>query len=147
MLEPMGVALDLISVADIGLTDQVLVMGAGPIAIMAVRLAKLRGAGHVTVCARSHSAERIRLAKEYGADEIILTDRETIEEGRRGRLYNRILITTPPATIADTIDAAAFGGIIAVIGIGKTPQEGMCKGMFLLHNQLHQLNRPSFQIR
>lgn len=126
MLEPMGVALDLISVADIGLTDQVLVMGARPIAIMAVRLAKLRGAGHVTVCARSHSAERIRLAKEYGADEIILTDRETIEEGRRGRLYNRILITTPPATIADTIDAAAFGGIIAVIGIGKTPQEGMC---------------------
>lgn len=126
VIEPMGVALDLVEVSDIGLGDQVLVMGAGPIAIMAIRMAKLRGAGRIVVCARSHSKERIRLAKEYGADEVIETDHTTLEEGRNGRTFQRILVTTPPSTISETVDAAAFGGIIAVIGIGKTPEDGMC---------------------
>lgn len=126
VLEPMGVAMDLIEVADIGLGDRVLVMGAGPIAIMAIRIAKLRGAGHITVCARSHSEERIRLASEYGADEVIYTDKTSLEEGRKGSVFQRILVTTPPSTIGETVDAAAFGGVIAVIGIGKTPEDGMC---------------------
>lgn len=126
MFEPLGVALDLVQVTDISLGDDVLILGVGPIAIMAVRLAKLRGAKHVTVGARSYARERVRLAREFGADEIIFTDQETITAGCGGKLFQKIMVTTPPETLAEVADVAAFGAVIGAIGIGKTPKEGMC---------------------
>jgi L-iditol 2-dehydrogenase len=118
LVEPLGVAIDLVKTADIQLGDDVLVMGAGPIGLMAARLARLQGARRLFVASRSHSKRRIELARAFGADEIVLTDHEDI--GRRswpkGGL-DRILVTSPPSTIPAALDAARVGGVVAFIGI------------------------------
>lgn len=118
LTEPLGVAIDLVKTADIQLGDDVLVIGAGPIGLMAARLAKLRGARRLFVAARSHSKRRIELARAFGADEIVYTDSEDIARRAwpKGGL-DRVLVTSPPSTIPGALDAARVGGVVAFIGI------------------------------
>lgn len=124
--EPMGVAMDMVEMADIRFNDHVAVYGAGPIALLAVRLARLRGAGKISVLAHSHSKARIRLASFYGADRVICTDLEDPREAFKTARADRVLVTTPPPTLQDAVDIAAFGGIICHIGFGKTREESLC---------------------
>ena len=126
LTEPLGVALDLTETADIRLNDRVVIFGAGPIGLMAVRLARLKGAGRVTVLARSHSRARIALAERYGADRIILTDLENPVEALRGERTDRILVTTPPSTLPDAVSIASFGAVISHIGFGTPRFSGQC---------------------
>jgi L-iditol 2-dehydrogenase len=118
LVEPLGVAIDLVKTADIQLGDDVLVIGAGPIGLMAAKLARLRGARRLFVAARSHSTRRIDLARAFGVDEIVFTDREDIAKRSwpKGGL-DRILVTAPPSTIPAALDAARIGGVVAFIGI------------------------------
>ncbi len=125
LIEPMGVAMDLVNVADIRLNDHVVVFGAGPIGLMAIRLAKLKGAGKITVCVRSHSEKRIELAKFYGATDIVFTDRCDVKEAFKGQSVERILVTAPPAVLSDAVDIASFGCKISVIGIARKPEDSM----------------------
>ena len=124
--EPMGVAMDMVELADIRLNDHVAVYGAGPIALLAVRLARLKGARRVTVMARSHSKARIRLASFYGADRVVCTDREDLHDAFREDRADRVLVTTPPYTLKDAVDIAAFGGIICHIGFGRSREDALC---------------------
>ena len=126
IVEPMGVAMDMVNVADIQLNDTVVVYGAGPIALLAVRLSKLKGAGKVTVLAHSHSRTRIALAARYGADEVIFTDQVDPKAALKGQLVQRVLVTTPPATLQDAAAFASFGAVISVIGMAKTREESLC---------------------
>lgn len=126
IVEPMGVAMDMVNVADIQLNDTVVVYGAGPIALLAVRLSKLKGAGKVTVLAHSHSRARIALAARYGADEVIFTDQVDPKAALKGQLVQRVLVTTPPATLQDAAAFASFGAVISVIGMAKTREESLC---------------------
>jgi L-iditol 2-dehydrogenase len=123
VVEPMGVAMDMVELADIRLNDSVAVYGAGPIALLAVRLARLKGAGKVTVLAHSHSAARIRLAEFYGADRIVCTDKQDPVEALKGETVDRVLVTTPPHTLRDAAEFASFGAIISMIGIAMTKEE------------------------
>lgn len=126
IIEPMGVAMDMVNVADIQLNDHVVVYGAGPIALLAIRLAALRGAGKITVLAHSHSKARIALARYYGADEVIFTDLVDPVEALKGQPVHRILVTTPPATLKKAVAFASFGAVISMIGFAKTQEESMC---------------------
>ncbi|MCR4578460.1 MAG: zinc-binding dehydrogenase [Clostridiales bacterium] len=123
IVEPMGVAMDMVEVADIRLNDSVAVYGAGPIDLLAVRLAKLRGAGKVTVLAHSHSKARVRLAGFYGADRIVYTDKQDPAEALKDERIDRVLVTTPPSTLSDAVRFASFGAVISMIGIAKTKEE------------------------
>lgn len=124
--EPMGVAMDMVNVADIQLNDHVVVYGAGAIALLAVRLAALRGAGKITVLAHSHSRARIELARYYGADDVILTDLTDPVEALKGQSVQRVLVTTSPATLQDAAAFASFGAVISMIGFAKTQEESCC---------------------
>ncbi|HEX3026772.1 MAG TPA: alcohol dehydrogenase catalytic domain-containing protein [Clostridia bacterium] len=117
LTEPLGVALDLFYSTDIQLNDDVLVIGLGPIGLMALRLAKLCGARNVYGAARSYSEARIELAKKFGASDVILTDKQDIKdfEFPRGGV-EKIMITASPATIPDSFEAALNGGIISFLG-------------------------------
>ena len=126
VVEPMGVAVDMVETADIRLNDHVVVYGAGPIALLAVRLARMKGAGKITVLAHSHSKARISLAESYGADRIICTDVSDPCEALRGEQVDRVLVTTPPSTLADAVEFASFGAVISMIGIAKTREESRC---------------------
>ena len=58
-----------VEMADVQLGDSVVVFGIGPVGLMAVAGAKLRGAGNIyAIGTRKNCAE---LAKEYGATDII----------------------------------------------------------------------------
>jgi L-iditol 2-dehydrogenase len=118
LVEPLGVAVDLTETVDIRMGDDVLVLGLGPIDLMALRLAKLRGARKIYAAAHSHSVKRIETALAFGADEIIYTDKaplETYAFDRGG--VDRVLVTAPPATIPSTFKATRTGGVIGFIGI------------------------------
>ncbi|SFI80850.1 L-iditol 2-dehydrogenase [Paenibacillus sp. UNC496MF] len=118
LVEPLGVAVDLTETVDIRMGDDVLVLGLGPIGLMALRLAKLRGARKIYAAARSHSVKRIETALAFGADEIIYTDKTPLEtyEFERGGV-DRVLVTAPPQTIPPAFKAARTGGVIGFIGI------------------------------
>lgn len=117
MIEPMGVALDLFYTADIRLNDSVLVVGIGPIGLMAMRLAKAAGAKKVYAASHSHAKARIELAKRFGADEIIHTDEISLESyPYAGGGVDKIMLTAPPQLISSCIKVANYGGTIAYIG-------------------------------
>ena len=124
--EPMGVAMDMVEVADIRMNNHVAIYGAGPIALLAVRLARLKGAGRICVLAHSHSKARIDLAVRYGADRIVCTDTEDVREAFKGEQVDRILVTTPPGTLRDAVDIASFGAVISTIGFAETREESEC---------------------
>jgi len=122
-LEPMGVAYDLILTADIHLGDDVLVMGLGSIGLMALQMARRSGARRIYAADRSYHKAKLELAKAYGADEIICTDETdlaTYPFAHSG--VERVLVTTPPATIDVATRAAVTGGIVAFLGISYGEQ-------------------------
>ncbi len=118
LIEPMGVAMDLTYTTMPELNDDVLVIGLGPIGLMALRLARLMGARYVFGAARSASKARIELAREYGADDVIYTDHINLEEYKfpRGGL-DKIMVTAPPRTIPTAIKILKPGGVVGFIGI------------------------------
>jgi L-iditol 2-dehydrogenase len=122
LVEPLGVALDLVYTADLRLNDDVLVIGLGPIGLMALRLAKAMGARKIYGAQRSHSTRRIELARAFGADEIIYTDRQDIREFAypRGGV-DRVMITAPPALIPPALELTNVGGVVAFLGIEHGP--------------------------
>ena len=119
ILEPMGVAADLILTADIHLNDDVLLLGAGPIGLMAMQMAKKSGARHIYVAQHSGSKARVDLACKFGADDVIFTDKENLEKYPfpRGGV-DKVLVTSPPSTIDLATRVTNPGGKVAFLGIG-----------------------------
>jgi len=118
LVEPMGVALDLIYTTRPELNDDVLVIGLGPIGLMALIMAKLMGTRHMFGAAHSTSKARIEMARKFGADDIIFTDKIDLTQYKfpRGGV-DKIMITAPPRTIQDAIKVANIGGVIGFLGI------------------------------
>ena len=118
LVEPLGVALDLFKTADVKIMNDVLVVGLGPIGLMAAKLAKTCGARIVYGAEFSACEARIHTAKAWGIDQIILTDKEKIEDFpfERGGV-DRALVTAPPKTIPSALGVCKVGGIVAFLGI------------------------------
>ena len=121
-LEPMGVAADLLITADVKLGNDVLLMGAGAIGLMALQMAVRSGARNVFVAEHSTNLKKAELARKYGAADIIFTDQQNLEDYPfpRGGV-DRVLVTTPPRTISDAVKVSNVGGIIAFLGISYGP--------------------------
>ncbi len=109
-IEPMGVALDLVKAGDIRLGDRVLVMGLGPIGLMAARLARLSGAIKVYATEMPDCEAKIKLAKEWGVDEVFAPDNIPVR-------VNKVLVTAPPVVINQGIDVCEVGGTVSFLGI------------------------------
>ena len=118
MIEPLGVAYDIVMTADIRLNNDVLVFGCGPIGLMAMKLAKASGARKIYAAQHSGSKARCELALRYGADEIIFTDRERIEDHafEKGGV-DRVLMTAPPKYMGEALAVMNAGGILSFAGI------------------------------
>jgi len=118
MIEPLGVAVDMFKVAEVGLNDDVLVVGIGPIGLMAVQLAKAAGARKIYAAGLSKSPKRAELAKKFGADEVIFTDIDDLRSYafERGGV-DKVLLTAPPSQIEACTHTLNMGGILSFIGI------------------------------
>lgn len=119
LIEPFACVLRGQDVLNIRLGDVVLVIGAGPIGIMHVKLVRLRGAGRVLVS--ESNPERAKHAVTLGADRVINPTEEDLptviaaESGGRGA---DVIIVAAPAHAAQesALQFAAIGGRINFFG-------------------------------
>jgi threonine dehydrogenase-like Zn-dependent dehydrogenase len=115
--EPLGVAIDMVRLADIRPDSNVLVLGPGPIGLMALALAKRMGARRVFLSAFARETPRIAVARQFGVDEVVDPQVTPLDQVKFGCDIDRILVTTPPPTLTDAMNVACKGGIISFIGI------------------------------
>jgi L-iditol 2-dehydrogenase len=131
--EPLGVAIDLCETAGITPYSTVLVVGLGPIGLMAVRLAKLAGAARIYAATFSKRKRRNQLALDFGADELLYEDEKPLHARRLDPAPDRILITAPPPSVATCVAPASKGAVLAYIGVGH----GETDRMTLPANEFH----------
>ena len=99
--------------------DIVLTQGTGGVSIFALQFAKAAGC---TVVSTSSSAEKLEKLKVLGADHLI-NYKETPDWGRAayemagGRGVDEVVEIGGPGTLGQSIDAAAIGGHISLIGV------------------------------
>ena len=121
LIEPFSISQHAVSRATIKDTDTVLVVGAGPIGLFALLAAK-------QMCKKIVVADildnRLTLAKEYGADAVVNTKNQSLEEFTKefteGRGFDVCIEACgAPETFLNCIDCAAFAANIILIGNGK----------------------------
>lgn len=121
LIEPFSISQHAVSRATIKETDNVLVIGAGPIGLFALLAAKQK-------CKKIVVADildnRLQLAKEYGADEVVNTKTESLEEFTKeftnGNGFDVCIEACgAPETFLGCIENAAFAANIILIGNGK----------------------------
>lgn len=120
LAEPLTVALDVVEEGGVPIGSDAAVFGPGPIGLMAVKLAKMKGARNVLLAGRSHSKARLALGRELGADRIVEVDREDLTEVAKREFpagFDRVFVTSPPATIPDAFEISRFGATIVFNGI------------------------------
>lgn len=120
LAEPCGVAVDMIKVAEIGLTDRVLVVGTGAIGLMALAMVRRRTGG--LIAAANRHPEKLEIAQRLGADIVIdLNETPLAECGKAFGGFDRVLSTAPPKTLPDSLTSTAYGGNVTYIGFDWGP--------------------------
>ena len=121
LIEPFSISQHAISRAEIKSTDDVLILGAGPIGLFALLAARQK-------CKRVVVADildnRLTLAKEYGADAVVNTKSQSLEEFTKeftnGNGFDVCIEACgAPETFFGCIDNAAFAANVILIGNGK----------------------------
>jgi L-iditol 2-dehydrogenase len=117
LAEPAAVSIDMAAVADVGPDDRVLIIGPGPLGLLAIPECRRRGVERIWMAGRSHSQARMRVAEELGAEPIYVdkSDLNQYDFGRRGA--TRVLVVAPPSELPLAAKVSAQGAIISYIGI------------------------------
>jgi L-iditol 2-dehydrogenase len=124
LTEPLAVSLTSVINANIPLAGSVVVLGNGPLGLMAALLARLRGAAFVAITGLPADtpacAARLAVAEKAGFDMVIQSGRESVEERIRSRFPNgvdRVIVSSPPQTLAEALKVIRFGGLITFFGL------------------------------
>ncbi len=121
LIEPFSISQHAVSRATIRPTDNVLIIGAGPIGLFALLAAKQK-------CNKIVVADildnRLALASEYGADAVVNTKKQSLEEFTNdftdGNGFDVCIEACgAPETFLGCIENAAFAADIILIGNGK----------------------------
>ena len=104
-LEPMAVVVHAMLHANIKLGDTVVVQGSGPIGLLTTASAKMAGASLVIATGRSNRA-RVELAKEMGADNVILSADMPSEKDRRDFVFEHSLNNVGADVVINTVGTA-----------------------------------------
>lgn len=121
LIEPFSISQHAVSRATIKETDNVLIIGAGPIGLFALLAAKQK-------CKKIVVADildnRLALASEYGADAVVNTKSQSLEEFTKeftnGNGFDVCIEACgAPETFLGCIENAAFAANIILIGNGK----------------------------
>ncbi len=124
LTEPLAVSLTSVLNAEIPLGGSVVVLGPGPLGLMAARVARLRGAGFVAITGlpadTPRERARLELARRFGCDLAIESGRQSVEEEIKKRFpsgVDRVIVSAPPESLADAFRVIRFGGIITPFGL------------------------------
>lgn len=106
LCEPCSVAIHAVNITPIGLGDDVVVLGAGPIGLLTLQAARLAGAGRIFVTGtHDHTLD---MAKKLGADEVINAKEEDVVQ------------IVMKLTKGEGVDA-----VLEAVGTEKTLQQGL----------------------
>lgn len=124
LTEPLAVSLTSVLNADIPLGGTVVVLGNGPLGLMAARLAKFKGASWVgiTGLAADNAREKARyeVAEKFGVDETIESVGDNVADKVLTKFPNgvdRVIVSSPPESMYDALKIIKFGGIITFFGL------------------------------
>jgi L-iditol 2-dehydrogenase len=124
LTEPLAVSLTSVMNAEVPMGGSVVVLGPGPLGLMAARLAKLRGAGFVAITGLPADNERekarLTLARKFGCDMTIEVGKQNIEEEIKNKFpkgVDRVIVSSPPQSLNDAFKIIRFGGIITFFGL------------------------------
>jgi L-iditol 2-dehydrogenase len=120
LLEPLGIALHAVDLANIRVGDSVAILGAGPIGLLILQVAKLAGANPIFVTERL--PWRLKLAHELGATQAIdfhSTDAvKVVTEATDGRGVDvAIEAAWSDSSVQQAADMARAGGRLVLVGI------------------------------
>jgi L-iditol 2-dehydrogenase len=122
LLEPLGIALHALYLAQVRPGIRAGVYGCGPIGLLLVRLLTLRGAS--AVVATDCLEHRVSAARESGATGAFLVDDGQGREMSEGRLQARrqavdvaFEVAGSDAALSDAIEAVRPGGRVVLVGI------------------------------
>jgi L-iditol 2-dehydrogenase len=122
LLEPLGVAIHTVDLAHVRVGHDVLVLGAGPIGVLAAQVARRAGARRVLVA--EPLEHRRRTALRLGADRAWHPDEvsDGVEEVTSGRGVDVVVEAAgTDLAIATGVECARPGARIALAGIPSTP--------------------------
>lgn len=121
LVEPLTVAAELVGDAGVASGATVCVVGAGPIGLMALALARHAGASRVYATHPSTGAARIAAARALGAEAVFHPDTEDVAASlreREPRGVDIVLATAPLSkAIEQAIGMARIGATIAFVGM------------------------------
>lgn len=131
LAEPLACTLHGIDRAQIQVGDDVLVIGAGPIGLMAAELAQLGRAGKVTICELNES--RAAFARELGYG---VVHPSAIPSGQANVV---IECAGAPAAMRQAVDAARSGGTVVWMGVVSPEAEVLIRPYELFRRELRIL--------
>jgi L-iditol 2-dehydrogenase len=128
LTEPLAVSLTSVLNADIPLGGSVLVLGNGPLGLMSALLARMRGAGFVAIASRGGDtplqAARLSASEKAGFDMVITGGSDPLSKTLKEKLLSRfpagvdrVIVSSPPASLHDAIAVARFGGVVTFYGL------------------------------
>lgn len=120
LIEPVACAINGINRVKIEIGDDVLVLGGGPMGLIMVQLAKLRGAGRVILCEKVET--RRNIASKVGAD-LTVSDFNDVEKELGGKPDVVIECIGNPVTQKASFELVKSGGSVELFGDGDMTRE------------------------
>jgi len=124
LTEPLAVSLTSVLNAEIPLGGSVLVLGNGPLGLMSAILARIQGAGFVGIASRGGSTAlqkaRKAAADKAGFDMVLSSSGAELAERIKSRFpagVDRVIVSSPPQSMADALAVIRFGGKITFYGL------------------------------
>ncbi len=119
LLEPLGIALHAVDLAKLHVADSVVILGAGPIGLLCLQVARLAGAAPVYVV--DQFAWRLELAAQYGAIPINFTQEDPVQAVMQATGGAGVDVGIEAAwadhSVQQAADMARMGGRLVLVGI------------------------------
>lgn len=138
MCDTAGVALHGLELSGVEPGSTVVVIGPGPIGMMAMKIAKAMGAGRVIVVGRM---PRLEVAKALGADELVdFSKVEPVGEVRKltaGMGADLVVeCSGAPGTIIQALEMSCKGGKVVMLGVAKDGVTEAIPLKYTTHNEI-----------
>lgn len=122
IVEPLGVAYDMVSTADVTLGDNVIIYGLGVIGLLVGRLCKQKGAASVVGVARGK--KYFALAEQFGFSgcfQAETPDLSSIISRSFSQRGNKILLCAPPQCLNLALPLLSLEGKLVMVGLYEGP--------------------------